>query len=68
MTMQPDADLKERLRFLCRITLKEIDLLITTTERLFPEKEPVTVLNGGRRYTSDPHSILPPCQNVWTRS
>lgn len=23
MTMQPDADLKERLRFLCRITLKE---------------------------------------------
>ena len=42
MTIQPDADIKARLRFLCRITLKEIDLLITTTDRLFPQKERVT--------------------------
>jgi hypothetical protein len=42
MTVQPDADLKERLRFLCRITLDEVELLTTTTHRLFPQKERVT--------------------------
>jgi len=42
VTAKVDADFKEKLRFLCRITRKEVDLLLSTTERLFPHGERVT--------------------------
>ncbi len=37
MTARTDADFAEKLHFLCRITRKEIDHLVTTTDRLFPK-------------------------------
>ncbi|MEQ9394231.1 hypothetical protein [Haliea sp.] len=39
MTAGIDADFEEKLHFLCRITRKEIDHLVTTTDRLFPKAE-----------------------------
>lgn len=42
MTASVDADVAEKLHFLCRITQKEIDQLATTTARLFPGGEGVT--------------------------
>lgn len=36
------SDLEEKLRFLCRITRKEIDHLVVTTDRLFPGGERVS--------------------------
>lgn len=42
MSAGTDHDLKEKLHFLMRITQKEIDLLLATTKRLFPDAQPVT--------------------------
>lgn len=42
MTFRTDADFEEKLHFLCRITRKEIDHLVTTTDRLFPSGERVS--------------------------
>ncbi|MFO7550941.1 MAG: hypothetical protein R6W80_06015, partial [Haliea sp.] len=42
VTARTDADFEEKLHFLCRITQKEIDHLVTTTDRLFPNGERVT--------------------------
>ncbi|MDP3517085.1 MAG: hypothetical protein Q8S94_07955 [Pseudohongiella sp.] len=42
MTVTPIDDMQEKLRFLCRITRKEIDLLLVTTDRLFPHAQRVS--------------------------
>jgi len=42
VTAPADADIAEKLHFLCRITRKEIDHLVTTTDRLFPNGERVS--------------------------